>query len=379
MKHQDWCFRANPLVGWRVRLAWLPAALGLLLAGCAGITGEDRDGGELPACHIIYDAGSSSTRLFVYQRTASGWQAQRGPVTDALADPVRGNRGKTMQDAGAVVDDIVMALEDLRHDGPAGSAGEPEWPGFDWKKQCRVESAAVYATAGMRMAEQLRPRASSQLWQMLDQKLSAALQVDVTARSLTGYEEGLFAWLAKRQAEPDGNFGLAEMGGASMQVTFPCRACQSSRPVRVNGQTMPIYSRSLLGWGQDEAWKKYSHLPACQVGSGNFDPGWTAADCAQGMEGFRAAITGIVDNIKPAGSLRWYISDAFRYLQDADIDDYCRQGIESSFQPVSACFRAVYLNNILDALGLTGIAEKSEVSWTLGAVVCTDTRCLKAE
>ena len=354
-------------------------ALGLLLAGCAGLTGQGRDGGELPACHVIYDAGSSSTRLFVYQRTASGWQGHRGPVTDALADPVLGNRGKTMQDAGVVVDDIVMALEDLRHDGPAGSAGEPKWRAFDWKKQCRIESAAVYATAGMRMAEQLRPRASSQLWRMLDHKLGAALQVDVTARSLTGYEEGLFAWLAKRQAETDGNFGLAEMGGASMQVTFPCRDCRSSRPVRVNGQALPIFSRSLMGWGQDEAWKKYAHLSSCQVGSGRQRPGWTAADCAQGITGFPEAIAGIVDSIKPAGELRWYISEAFRYMQDTDIDDYCRRGIESSFQPVSACFRAVYLDKVLYALGLAGSAEKTDVSWTLGAVVCTDTRCLEVE
>ncbi|NNL00010.1 MAG: nucleoside phosphatase [Xanthomonadales bacterium] len=379
MKRQDWCFWANPVVGCRVRLAWLPAALGLLLAGCAGITGQGRDGGQLPACHIIYDAGSSATRLFVYQRTTSGWQGHRGPVTDALADPVRGIRGKTMQDAGAVVGDIVMALEDLRHDGPAGSTGEQEWPAFDWKKQCRIESAAVYATAGMRMAEQLRPQASSQLWHMLDQKLSAALQVDVTARTLTGYEEGLFAWLTKRQAEPDGNFGLAEMGGASMQVTFPCRDCEASRPVKVKGGTLPIYSQSLLGWGQDEAWKKYAHLPACQVGSGNFDPGWTAADCALGMEGYLAAIAGIAENIGPAGELRWYISAAFSYMQDTDVDDYCRQGIESSFQPDSACFRAVYLKNVLDTLGVNHSVEKSDVSWTLGAVVCTDTRCLKAE
>jgi hypothetical protein len=169
------------------------------------------------------------------------------------------------------------------------------------------------------------------------------------------------------------------MGGASMQVTFPCGDCQSSRPVRVNGQTLPIYSHSLLGWGQDEAWKNYAHLSTCQVGSGRQHPGWTATDCAQGIAGFTEAIAGIVDNIKPAGGLRWYISEAFRYMRDTDIDDYCRQGIESSYQPVSACFRAVYLNNVLDALGLTGIAEKSDVSWTLGAVVCTDTRCLEAE
>ena len=41
------------------------------------------------ACYIIYDAGSSATRLFIYQETESGWVKHKGPETTALADPVR--------------------------------------------------------------------------------------------------------------------------------------------------------------------------------------------------------------------------------------------------------------------------------------------------
>ena len=59
---------------------------------------------DLPACHIIYDAGSKRTRLYVYQQTDIGWLKHAGPKVGALADPVRKERGKTMADARAVAD-----------------------------------------------------------------------------------------------------------------------------------------------------------------------------------------------------------------------------------------------------------------------------------
>jgi hypothetical protein len=351
----------------------------LLLSACTGFRVKEHHDVELPACHIIYDAGSSATRLFVYQQTGGGWRAFRGPEAGALADPVLGNRGKSMRDASTVVDDIVMALEQIRSDGPPGSDGAPAWPAFDWQKRCRVETVSVFATAGMRIAEQQNPQASRMLWQLLDQELSDAVPVDVTARTLTGYEEGLFAWLAQREQEVDSQFGLAEMGGASMQVVFPCGQCGASRTVRVKGRDLAIFSQSLLGWGQDEVWKNSAHLGACQVGSGTGNPGWTSTDCSTGIEGFSTAIAEVVQNINSTAELSWFVSGAFSYMRGTDIDDYCRQGIESSFEPVSACFRAIYLQNVLDTLGLTGAADKSAVSWTLGAVVCTDTRCLEVD
>jgi hypothetical protein len=284
-----------------------------------------------------------------------------------------------MSDASTVVDDMVTALENMRRDGPLIQDDQPEWAAFDWQKQCTIETAAVYATAGMRLAEQQNADASKLLWKILNDKLGATLGMPVTTRTLTAYEEGLFAWLAIREKQGDEKFGVAEMGGASIQITFPCPQCETSRQVRVKGQVVPVYSRSFLGWGQDEAWKKIGHLPACAVGVGIENPDWEIADCATGMAVFSDAAAEIAKYVSARDELRWYLSDAFIYMQGTDIVQFCRKGVESGFEPASACFRAVYLQNTLKILGLPIEAETSDVSWTLGAVVCAASRCLEVQ
>jgi len=347
------------------------------LVACTSHIEQSRVAGELSPCHIIYDAGSSKTRLYVYQQTKTGWQKHRGPRVGALADPVRKIRGKTMSDAGSVVGDIVTALEDMRRNGPPDTKGLPQWPAFDWQEHCNIETVAVYATAGMRLAEQQDTVATDMLWEMLNERLAAAVGMKVTTRTLTGYEEGLFAWLAIREGQDDGAFGVAEMGGASVQITFPCPACQTSRQVKVKGRTTPIYSYSHLGWGQDEAWKKFAPLPACALGVGKKNQDWEIADCAAGMEISSEAAVDLRKYIEARYELRWYLAGAFRYMRDTDIERFCRKGSHTGFEPVTSCFRAVYLPKIIKSFGLPDSSEPTDVDWTLGAVICTSTQCLE--
>jgi len=361
------------------RLFLLPMVLAQFLAGCTIPPDHGQYSADVPACFVIYDAGSSGSRLFIYQQTATGWLNHRGPKTDALADPVRGNRGKTMADADTVVSHLVNALEDLRHDGPLDENGIAQWPAFDWRKHCRIQAAAVYATAGMRLAEQLDAEASGLLWKKLNERLGATLGMPVTTRTLTEYEEGLYAWLASRESQVDSRFGVAEMGGASLQVTFPCPSCEGSRRVRVKGMPLDIYSHSFLGWGQDEAWKTIGQITACQRGAARQNPDWRIEDCETGMTGFADAVSDVTGMIRESGDLRWRLTDAFRYMQAADIERYCREGIDSGFKPKSSCFRATYLRYVLDTLALPVDSERSDVNWTLGAVVCNVTRCLETQ
>ncbi|NKC13250.1 MAG: hypothetical protein GKR94_13955 [Gammaproteobacteria bacterium] len=92
-------------------------------------------------CQIVYDAGSSGTRLYIYEQQGDSWVEHRGPKVSALADPVREIRGKTWADADAVVAEVVGALDEVK-------------PDFDWSTQCQLDAAQVLATAGMRIAEQ---------------------------------------------------------------------------------------------------------------------------------------------------------------------------------------------------------------------------------
>lgn len=351
----------------------------LLATACSRQTEPVSVAEELPDCYIIFDAGSKGTRLYVYQRSGSGWLEHRGPRTVALADPVRQIRGKTMDDAGSVIGEIVATLADIRTDGPLDGKGEPEWPAFDWQSRCNVQAVMVYATAGMRLAEQLDPAGSEVLWQLLNQKLSASVGTAVTARTLSGFEEGLYAWLAMRERLNDEVFGVAEMGGASIQVAFPCAHCEMSRQVSLRDRQVAIYSHSFTGWGQDEAWKRYGPSDACARGVGVDNPDWEVADCSVGMTEFEEVAVQPVKNIAEAGVRSWYLSDAFRYMNEDDIEQYCGRGIDSGYEPVSSCFRAVYLSRVLIALGLPDDAETTDVNWTLGAVVCEATQCLEVQ
>ncbi|MCP4048936.1 MAG: nucleoside phosphatase [Gammaproteobacteria bacterium] len=349
----------------------------LFLGACTRQVEPDPATTDLPACHIIYDAGSKGTRLYVYEQTDIGWLKHAGPKVGALADPVRKIRGRTMADAGAVVDDIATALENVRFDGPPNNSGEPKWSAFDWREQCDIESVSVYATAGMRLAEQMDSQGSEVLWKLLNQRLGAAVGMDVTTRTLSGFEEGLFAWLATRENRDDDNFGVAEMGGASIQVAFPCPQCQAARQVKAKGQQVAIYSYSFLGWGQDEAWNKFGSSKACERGVGVENLEWQVVDCSDGIGGFTDTAFVIANNIRAAETQHWFLSGAFRYMKDDDIDRFCRKGVDSGFEPDSSCFRAVYLQSVLDTLGLPVDADHSDVDWTLGAVVCTAAECLR--
>jgi hypothetical protein len=328
------------------------------------------------ACHVIYDAGSSGTRLYIYQLTDKSWLMHTGPRMPALADPIRRNRKKTMADADAVTDSIVAALEEIRQDGPLDGDGTPRWKAFDWMTACRLDTVAVYATAGMRIAEQQNSRDAKKLWEMLNSKLSTALSRPVNTRTLTGFEEGLFAWLATHESQDDGDFGIAEMGGGSAQISFPCEACDASRLIQVQGVDIPLVSYSFLGMGQDEAWKQHVMPSACKPGSGMQNPDWQVKDCTDGVILPEPLVSNVENYVSQAGIDRWYLTGAFLYSQNSDFDDYCLHDLKSPHKPESSCFRAIYQPYFLKSFGVPVSSGPSNVNWTLGAAICALNSCL---
>jgi hypothetical protein len=361
-----------------LKILWpaIPASLVLFLAACAGDQAWEQSP-ALQACHVVFDAGSSGTRLYIYRQSGSGWVRHDGPKTDALADPVRGRRGKTIADAEDVTTDIVALLDDWFIEGPPKKrSGEPKWLAFDWWSQCRVESASVYATAGMRLAEIAHPGKAEAIWEMLNQKLSDRLDLEVKTRTLSGFEEGLFAWLAVREGQADGMFGIAEMGGASAQVTLPCDDCRGSRPVLVQGKKVLMHIGSYLGLGQDEMWRKVGDRSTCKRAVGLKNPQWRVMDCTDGIV-LSAEFQTDAEIIASRPDIdRWFLTGAFRYTQATDIENYCRANEDSGHKPKSSCFRAVYQSHFLNSLGIPISSEYSAADWTLGAVICDIESCL---
>ena len=126
---------------------------------------------QVATCHIMYDAGSSGTRLYIYEQQESKWVRHEGPKVGALADPVRKIEGDDWKEAAEkVVASVVKALEDIKTVS-LDDKGKPKWPAFDWSTQCKIASATVFATAGMRLAEQKNRSRSKELWKMLKEEL----------------------------------------------------------------------------------------------------------------------------------------------------------------------------------------------------------------
>jgi len=340
-------------------------------------------------CQIVYDAGSSGTRLYVYQQQGDDWITHPGPKVAALADPVREIRGKTWSDHKAVLNEVVGALELIKQDGPLDSDGKPKWPAFDWSTDCQLDSVQVLATAGMRIAEQSERQRSAKLWKKLKRKLRKKLgDVMIDTRTLTGYEEGLYAWISVRQTQPNNHFGIVEMGGASSQVTFPCPECDAAQTIIVNGKPVPIYSYSFLGLGQDEASKTLGMRASCAYGAGLDNPDWRVRDCAAGIH--IKYDQGIFDpynvGLKGYGTYNdiptnkadvdlWVLTGAFQYMSQQDINNCCLSKGDC-FQEETACFRAVYLPKYLNVLKVCS-SHKADASWTYGAAVCAATDCLR--
>jgi hypothetical protein len=247
----------------------------------------------------------------------------------------------------------------------------------------------------MRIAEQEHREQSRVLWETLNRKLQARLGPDVvvTTRTLTGFEEGLYAWLAVAESRPDLRFGIAEMGGASTQVTFPCSACDAKddavRSIYVRGQPLAMYSYSFLGLGQDEAPKTIGQPAACAYGVGTVTPSWQPADCGNQMRLLTPA--GLPDPFNYAGGQRgtsrdiptergdvkeWVLTGAFNFWDDGQIETCCRTRGQC-FNEATACFRPIYFERYLQALRIPATGPRADVSWTLGSVICAETQCLR--
>ncbi len=356
-------------------------------------------------CYIVYDAGSSGTRLYIYEQLGANLISHEGPKVSALADPIRYTHGKDLSDLDTITNEVASALDLIKLDGPL-EEGKPKWSGFDWSKQCEAQSVKVFATAGMRIAEQINPADSLVLWQTLASKINAKVghNIKVEARTLTGFEEGLFAWLSVKDVYPSGHYGMVEMGGASSQITFPCPQCSLAndavKTVTVDGKPIQIYSYSYLGLGQNEA--PYS-LPfgvagqvpkSCSYGVGANNPDWTIASCAVEIPiTAKGSNTDIIDpynytktgtkgttNTLPAAHKnipKWLLMGAFNYAKETDIDDFCFNQHDGYYNAFTACFNPIYLDKYLKTLNIQAEqSSKVDVSWTQGAVICQIENCL---
>ncbi len=157
-----------------------------------------------------------------------------------------------------------------------------------------IRSVNVYATAGMRLKEQTNEDESLTLWKRLRNEIdkyinerrqsqdSMWLQTKYYGRTITGFEEGIYAYLAMGQTY-EIDVGLTEMGGASAQIVFPTNLDQNPKnnilEVMIAGVNRNYYSNSFLGLGQDQAALLNGITPNCRNGVKGLNDTWSVDTC----------------------------------------------------------------------------------------------------
>lgn len=227
--------------------------------------------GDLKAddkCQLIFDAGSSGTRLYAYENS-------KGELKEVFSDPLAVNIGIswalekkqcgatscTEENIKKIVANLVIEFHQKKAD------------------HCKAGIAAVnlYSTAGMRLAAQKQGRtAIGETYKELKAEIlktfasfgdeySSVTEQNISVRTLAGQEEGIYTWLTVNTLKNNHKKldGIFEIGGASLQIAYPCgeddQECLSNAvKVFYQNNTVNLFSYSWLGLGRAEAFRIYN-------------------------------------------------------------------------------------------------------------------------
>lgn len=201
-------------------------------------------------CIAVIDAGSSSSRLHIYAYDLDEtntpieikeiWNRKAVPGLSTIEHEHKS---------------VAAYMEKLFSDAPAV-----------------LMPVYFYSTAGMRLLPKTHHRNVNQLvadW--FDRQYYWRL---VTARTISGAEEGVFAWIAtnyqlnlfKQDSHPLA--GVMDIGGASVQIVIPILNSLTAKEkdtvaVNLYGKQYTVYSNSFLGLGQNEMGHQFFDLKFC--------------------------------------------------------------------------------------------------------------------
>jgi len=249
---------------------------------------------------VIVDAGSSGSRIYVYQydsgrevpnleqiqRTnGKSWNYKKEPGISSLA----GRLG----DVKAYVNDLLQHLKDET---------KSSFPPDSWKSTPFM----WFATAGMRLLPAKKANdLTNKIREVANDKSVVPFRfTDRWARTLSGEEEGAFAWISLNYLngyftkDDVKDFGVVETGGASSQMTFLSTGNILSNKfnVIINRKFYPLYTHSFLYFGQDQIRKRiFRNECTCVHGNQN--------DCRTPCRGHPNA------KVKSACLLKNYVKD----------------------------------------------------------------------
>lgn len=287
-------------------------------------------------------------------------------------------------------------------------------------KQTAPVPVYFYATAGMRMLSYPKQQQVYQLLKNSFQSVSGYHLVE--ARTITGKEEGLFGWLAANYElgalndTPNHDLvGVMDMGGASVQVSFPIQNtdginAQDLVQVKVGGKNIQLFVHSFLGLGQVEVAKQFLDEPSCFMRRYPLPDGLEGDGDAVRCEGEVSSLMNAVHHVAPtlASALssarvqEWYTIGALaelaksqpykidenaaftlRALQEIAQDSVCSQDWDDMQQRYLSndylygycLFPSYYYALVVDGYGISPderlhyFANNQSSDWTLGVVM----------
>lgn len=276
-----------------------------------------------------------------------------------------------------------------------------------------------YASAGMRLLPSEKQAKYYQAVQSWFQHSAWHLK---EARTLTGHEEGIFAWLAVREnlkqttgMAPPKNLSVMDMGGASVQIISAVDTPKDTSTtdyvdITLNGKPHTLFVHSFLGLGQTLVSNQFLDEPSCfpegyplssgAIGTGDVD------HCTAKMSTLIEDIHDVNHVLPPAlyadSSSSWYVIAGLSYLmQEAPFNQYTtdnaltndglmaqaertvchrdwaliQQDYPNEENLSRACLRAAYYHALIKAYGIAPrepihlISEPSDVDWTLGVAL----------
>lgn len=347
-------------------------------------------------CIAIVDAGSTGSRLHIYSYEMD---KTNSPINVQEVWSKRVSPGfASLELAQDKINDYLSSL--------FAEATEQNLPVY------------FYATAGMRLHSQPKQQ---QYYAMLKKWFSTKPQWKLKdAKTITGKEEGIYGWLAvnyrvgtleQDKVEP---VGVLDMGGASVQVSFPIdkAANYPSSDVAemdIYGRHFTIYVHSFLGLGQTLLSQQFLDEKSCFSDAYKLPSGGTGDGDAQMCERDVAKLINLVHEVsqivKPAllanPNANWYAmgglttlvdSEPFHFenrqftsqnLMDQADNEVCHKSwteLNSHFQDNEYLFQycllpAYYYALIVDGYGLQPstplnyLYNAKNTDWTLGVVL----------
>lgn len=369
--------------------------------------------GSRPNYAVIIDAGSTGSRIHIYQWRARGSTGMPWVAATPFPKPA-GAKGWVKR--------VTPGLSAFRN--RPGSAAESLRPLIEFAKEKlrydpeTMKRTRIYlmATAGMRrLSEDVRGEIMENVKKFLEKTPFKHIRSEV----ITGEMEGLFGWISVnyllgklQRGRPEETVGALDLGGASTQITFvpenPPRF--HGRSVKLGGTTYRVYSYSYLGHGQDQA--------ATRVASESCYPrNYPLKNGKKGTGEIEACRQAIISDLRVdcthrpcslmgeyqpelrgeflAFSGYWYTAAFFKLSQPMSIakleatgSDYCRSEwtrIVEKFRKTPKrflaryCFSAAYISALLtkgfnfartsQRIRSVNKINGQDVGWTLGAVI----------